>query len=121
MKSNTILIAGDAVVLALLVLVGLNFHQSDASTRLLPTLLPFLAAWALAACSLNLWAQPTRGGLWRVLPAMLLAAPLGAILRAAWLGSAALPLFTLIMGATLALGLIAWRAIHILVFARSKR
>lgn len=121
MKPNYMLIAGDTVVVLALVLVGLGFHQSDTGTRLLPNLLPFLAAWALAAGSLNLWAQPAWGGLWRLLPAMALAAPLGAVLRAAWLGSTALPLFTLIIGATLALGLIAWRAIYILLFARGKR
>lgn len=120
MKVNSILVIGDALVILALMILGLNFHQSDAGERLLPNLLPFLAAWALVAVLLGLWAAPTWRGLWRVLPAVALAAPLGAVLRAAWLGGVALPLFTLIIGATLALGLAVWRALHILFFQRGK-
>lgn len=120
MKHNSILIAGDAIVILLMVMLGLSFHQSDAETRLLPNLLPFLAAWALAAGMLGQWNPPSWRGLWRVVPAMLLAAPLGAILRAAWLSSMALPLFTFIIGVTLALGLIVWRAVYLLIWGRKR-
>lgn len=116
-----ILIIGDALVIFLLVFVGIRFHQSDPSQRLLYTLLPFLLAWFFAASFLGVLTPLAWGKLWRILPTMLLAAPLGSILRSAWLGTVALPIFTLIMGATLALGLLAWRAIYSLVFARGSR
>jgi hypothetical protein len=43
---------------------------------------------------------------------MILAAPIATILRAAMLNSAALPLFTLILGSTSALAITLWRMIH---------
>ncbi|GEM_PF-6293776 len=50
---------------------------------------------------------------------MLLAAPLTALLRAAMLNTAALPLFALILGGSAALGMLAWRALWMLT--RRKR
>lgn len=119
MRSKHILILGDAVLILAFMLVGLRFHESD-STRLLPNLIPFGLAWALAGYYLNQWAVPTWRSILSVLPAMLLAAPLGAVLRAAWLGGVALPLFTAITAAGLAVVLMAWRAVYLLVFAKRK-
>jgi hypothetical protein len=119
--SQPLLIAGDALVIAVLVFVGIRFHGSDASSRLIFTLLPFLLAWMFTSAMLGILQPLPWRHIWRILPAMLLAAPLGAILRAAWLGSPALPIFALIMGTTLAAGLLAWRALFNLLFVRSKR
>jgi hypothetical protein len=40
---------------------------------------------------------------------MFFAAPLAVILRAAWLHSSGVPLFTLVLGSTNAFGLLVWR------------
>ncbi|MCW5874364.1 MAG: DUF3054 domain-containing protein [Anaerolineales bacterium] len=119
MNSKTILMLGDAVLILLFMVVGLNFHDS-AAVRLLPNFVPFAFAWWLAGHYTDQWAVPTWRSLWKVIPAAVLAAPLGAVLRAAWLGGVALPLFTGITAAGLALVLIAWRAVYLLVFANRK-
>jgi hypothetical protein len=119
MKPNYIIVAGDALVIFLLVWVGIRFHQGEPGGRVLFTLLPFAFAWALAAGLLGMLRPLAWRELWRVLPAMLLAAPLGAVLRSAWLGTAALPIFTLVLGGTLAAGLLVWRALFNLVFNRA--
>ncbi|QYK49905.1 MAG: DUF3054 domain-containing protein [Anaerolineales bacterium] len=119
MRSNHILMLGDALLILAFMIVGLGFHESD-SSRLLPNLVPFGLAWALAGYYLNQWAPPTWRSILSVVPAMLLAAPLGAVLRAAWLGGVALPLFTAITAAGLALVLMVWRALYLLIFAKRK-
>lgn len=117
MKAKTILLLGDAVQIFLFMVVGLQFHDSGV-TRFLPNFIPFAFAWWLAGHYTNQWAVPTWRSLWTVLPAAALAAPLGAVLRAAWLGSVALPLFTAITAAGLALVFILWRALFLLIFAK---
>jgi hypothetical protein len=119
-SSQPLLIAGDVLVITLLVFVGIRFHGSDASSRLIYTLLPFLLAWALAASALGVLQPLPWRQIWRVLLAMLFAAPLGTLIRAVWLGTPALPIFALVMGSTLAAGLLTWRAVFNLLFARSK-
>lgn len=117
-SSRYILLASDALVIFLLVFVGIRFHQSDPSARILYTLLPFLFSWVFAASALGVLGPLPWRGLWRILPAMLLAAPLATILRSAWLGTPALPIFALIMGATIAAGLLVWRIVFNLIFAK---
>lgn len=118
-----ILLSDDAVVLALVCLIGIRFHQTDPSllSRLPYTLLPFLAAWVFfaAACRLydtkiaSAWNQ-----LWRVPIVAALAAPAGAAIRAAWLQVPFIPIFAIIMGVALAAGLLISRSIFILVFGK---
>ncbi|MBX3005809.1 MAG: DUF3054 domain-containing protein [Anaerolineales bacterium] len=119
MKANHILLLGDLVLITLFMLVGLQFHSSGAE-RLLPNLVPFAAAWWLAGHLTDQWQVPSWRTLWKLLPAMVLAAPLGAVLRAAWLGGVALPLFTAITAAGLAAVLLVWRAIYLWLFAKRK-
>ncbi len=117
MKAKTILMLGDAVLIFLFMVVGLQFHDSGGA-RFLPNFVPFAFAWWLAGHFTNQWATPTWRSLWSVLPAAALAAPLGAVLRAAWLGGIALPLFTGITAAGLSLLFILWRMLYILVLAK---
>jgi hypothetical protein len=79
--------------------------------RMLTTFLPLLVSWFLAAPWLGLFDlhKPQRSVLWRVPLAMLLAAPLTSILRAALLNAVALPLFTLILGGSATIGMLFWR------------
>jgi hypothetical protein len=43
---------------------------------------------------------------------------LATTLRAVWLGSTALPLFTFILGSSNALGMLVWRSIYIFIAKR---
>lgn len=107
---------GDGVVLFIVTLIGFATHGelSGAGLRLLSTLLPLGTAWGIAASFLGLyqsaqaldWKQ-----LWRVLAAMLLAAPLAGILRGFWLNGVVIPVFVTVLGAASALGLLVWRAV----------
>jgi Protein of unknown function (DUF3054) len=120
-----ILLAGDAVVLALVTLAGLATHGElgQAGSRLWPTFLPLLAAWLLVAPHLDAF-NPRKilqvRSLWRPFWAMLLAAPLGVLLRSLWLGTSAMIVdFVLVMGWLCALALLAWRGLY-WVFFHSK-
>lgn len=104
-------------MLALVTLVGIASHQRlpEAGSRFLPNLLPWFAAWLLIAphlgvFDLNLVRELRQ--LWRPFWAMVLAAPMGGLLRAIWLGTTVIPLFVLIMGGISALALLTWRAIY---------
>jgi hypothetical protein len=81
---------------------------------MLTTFIPLVVGWFLIAPWLGLFdakiiTAPKQ--LWRPLLAMLLAAPMTAVLRAAMLNAVALPLFTLILGGSAALGLFIWRGL----------
>lgn len=111
-----ILIAGDILSLLITVLLGFQSHATlnIFLQRFAYTFFPWTLAWIFVAPKFGLFDIPQmelRKQIVQILLAMLLAAPLAVIVRAAWLGSLALPLFALIMGASSALALIVWRTI----------
>ncbi|MDH5508013.1 MAG: DUF3054 family protein [Anaerolineae bacterium] len=116
-KSQTILIAGDVLVLIVITLVGFQFHKTlgSAGTRILTTLLPWLAGWLLLFPHLRAFdtarARDARQ-LWRPFWAMVLAAPMAAFLRGAWLGTSIFPQFIVIMGGYSALAILVWRILY---------
>jgi hypothetical protein len=67
---------------------------------------------------MNIVSEPKQ--LWRPVLAMFLAAPMTAILRAAMLNGVALPLFTLVLGVSAALGMLVWRWIWLVTLKPSK-
>lgn len=80
--------------------------------RFLATFLPFTAAYLLFAIGLGVWRIRPIGrwiDLWRPALATLLAAPLGALGRGAWLGAAPLPIFIGVMGGVSLVFVLAWR------------
>lgn len=106
------LLAGDFLAIVILGVIGFLFHNRDLNTRLLTTILPTLAAWALVAPWLGVYrpetaSRPTHA--WRAALAALFSAPLAATLRGLWLNSAILPLFVAVLGLTNALGMGLWR------------
>ena len=114
MKNNSSLyvqLAGDAVVIFAVTLVGFLSHSESPLTvvnRFLATWVPFSLAWGLAAYASGLY----RSGpfpIGRILLASILAAPLGALLRGLWLGAVIQATFVLVMAAVLGLGMILWR------------
>jgi hypothetical protein len=119
----SILIIGDVITLALVTGFGFATHGTlgTAGSRMLATFVPLLVAWAAVAPFLGAYA-PERARqapqLWRPFWAMVLAAPLAAWLRAVWLNAPILWLFVLVLGGFSALGILAWRALYLLAFAR---
>jgi hypothetical protein len=122
MKSpRFLLIIGDVLALGIITIIGFATHgETNASfaPRMLTTFIPLLVAWAVFAPWLGLfrpevYEQPRQA--WRAVYAMFLAAPLAVILRAALLNGVALPLFTLILGASAAFGMLIWRLSAVLM------
>lgn len=126
-KSKWILVAGDILALAVITVIGFASHgETDISLlpRMLTTFIPLIVGWFLIAPWLGLFdarftSEPVQ--LWRPLLAMLLAAPMTAVLRAAMLNAVALPLFALILGGSAALGMLIWRGIYALWSKRINR
>ena len=123
---NYILVLGDIIALAIVTIIGFATHGETGLSfipRMTTTFFPLLVAWLLISPWLGLFnpeVVSNRKLFWRPALAMLLAAPLAVILRAAMLNAAALPLFTLILGLTSALGMLIWRLIYIWLFNRTK-
>lgn len=117
------LLVGDALAIALAVLYGLQFHQTEGQIvqRFALTFLPWTLAWLSTAPAIGLYRQSdfsvTQTGL--ILWAMALASPLAGLLRAVWLASTVLPLFVLIMGAVSAAAIILWRLLYFWVLAKA--
>ncbi len=117
-KKQWILIVGDTLTLLITVAIGFQSHEtlSIFLQRFAFTFFPWTLAWIFVAPRFGLFEIPQlklgKQSV-QVVLAMLLVSPLAVVLRAAWLGSAALPLFALIMGASSALALIVWRTIFI--------
>jgi len=116
---SVLLLIDDAVAILIVTLLGLRFHQIDAvlGERLPFTFIPFYLIWVLAAAALKLY-QPQIAGqwaqLWRVPVGAAIAVLPAAALRALWLGTPLVPLFALIMGGAIALGLLVSRSFYVL-------
>lgn len=118
-----ILLVGDILVLSLITLFGFATHNElgSAGLRMFTTFIPLLAAWLLLSPHLGAfdhsqisdWHQ-----LWRPFWAMVLAAPLAAWMRGAWLNQPILPIFVVVLGGISALGLLFWRGIYWFVSSR---
>ncbi len=114
-RPTLLLAGGDVIAIGVITLIGFASHgelQVSFAGRMLTTFLPLLAGWFLIAPWLGLFdlrlaSNPRQ--LWRPALAMLFAAPLAAVLRAALLNSVVLPLFVLILGGSAALGMLIWR------------
>jgi hypothetical protein len=121
------LILGDIIALAIITVIGFATHgETDLSflPRMSTTFVPLVVSWFLIAPWLGLFdahitSAPTQ--LWRPLLAMLLAAPMTAVLRAAMLNTVALPLFALILGGSAALGMLIWRGLYYVLSRKTNR
>lgn len=108
---------GDMIALAIITVIGFASHgETDVSflPRMLTTFIPLVVSWLLIAPWLGLFDAKIISNskqLWRPPLATLLAAPMTAILRATLLNSVALPLFTLILGGSAAIGMLIWRGV----------
>ena len=121
-----ILLVGDALVLALMTIAGFASHDElgTAGVRMLTTFLPFLVAWLLAAPHIGAFNRnhvTDVRQLWRPFWAMILAAPLAAWLRGAWLGAPILPVFVAVVGGLNAMAMLAWRGLYLLAASKMRR
>jgi hypothetical protein len=121
MNKKTTLILGDILAIAILTIIGFSTHGEiglSFLTRMGTTFFPMLISWFLAATWVDLFDERVISNpqlFWRILLAMLFAAPLAVVLRAALLHSAAQPLFVLVLGSVNAFGMLVWRGIFFLV------
>jgi len=119
LKSKWTLIAGDTLALAIITVIGFATHgETNISfvPRMFTSFIPLLIGWFLLAPWLGLFQVQITSDtkqLWRPPLAMMLAAPMAAILRAAMLNGVALPLFALILGGSAALGMFVWRGMYL--------
>jgi hypothetical protein len=121
-----VLMIGDALSILAVTWLGFISHgESIASPRWLTTYLPVCAAWALQAPWLGLYRRevacnPRQVG-WRVILAMVLAAPLAGFFRALLLKGPVIPSFVAVLGFTSAAGVAVWRLAYTLFSARANR
>jgi hypothetical protein len=124
-RSIALVIIGDAVCALIISLFGFVTHYGKIEGwRWLTTYIPVLIGWFAIAPWLGNYHEKTiqkPGESWRAALAAFLAAPLAAWIRGAWLNSAILPLFVLVLGLTNALGFIIWRVILSLILRRINR
>jgi hypothetical protein len=118
-----IILAGDVVTLAAVTLFGFASHGTldTAGSRMLTTFLPLVVAWLLVAPHLRVFDAALAVDahqLWRPFWAMVLAAPMAAWLRGAWLDAPILPVFVLVLGGIAALAILVWRGVFWFVISR---
>lgn len=116
-----VLLIDDAVAIFAITFIGLNFHNMEAVLfeRLPYTAVPYIAAWVAAAAALQLYdvklaTRPAE--LWRVVAAAAVAALPAAALRSLLLGTPLVPIFVVVMGLAVAVGLLISRGIFALIF-----
>jgi len=119
MKNKTIIILGDLLAIALVTIIGFATH-GEADTSFLPRMaaafIPLTLSWFLLAPWFGLFRPEITSDLkqlWRPALAMIFAGPLAVVLRGLILNSAIIPIFGVVLSATSALGLMAWRGIYI--------
>lgn len=114
------------LALAILTVIGFASHgETDISfvPRMVITFVPLLVGWFGLAPWFGLFAAETLSDpkqFWRPALVMVFAAPLATVLRAALLGTSAIPIFTLVLGGTSALGMVIWRWLYRLWLAKSR-
>jgi hypothetical protein len=116
---------GDILAIALVTAAGFASHGElgNAGTRMLATFLPLVIAWFMSAPFLGAYDLARAGQarqLWRPFWAMLLAGPLAAWGRGVILGAPILPVFVFVLTGVSAVGMLAWRALYLLLFTPRK-
>jgi hypothetical protein len=121
MKKHTrlmLLLAGDAITIAILTVIGFATHNETGLgflPRMATTYFPLVVSWFVAAWGLGLldptipWAHSTPGKAWQALLAALFAGPLAAVLRGLALGINVIPVFAIVLSVTTGLGMLIWR------------
>lgn len=116
--NKRILVLGDLLAIAVITIVGFATH-GEAGFAFLPRMVamyfPLSVSWFLLAPVLGLFQQQTTSDLkqlWRPALTSLFAAPLAAVLRGLILNAPIIPVFAVVLAATLALGMVLWRGFY---------
>jgi hypothetical protein len=124
MESGRILIPGDILAIALITLIGFATHgETDLSflPRMAAVFFPLVISWFILAPSLRLFQQEVvfdPKQLWRPALAMTFSASLAAVLRGLILNAPIIPIFSLVLSATSAFGMLVWRGLYLLLSGR---
>ncbi len=119
-----ILVLGDLITIALVTLIGFASH-GEAGTSFLPRMsaafFPILISWFILAPALGLFQEQIvldARQLWRPVLAMAFVGPFAAVLRGFILNAPVIPIFAVVLSATSALGMLAWRGIYLFLKRR---
>ena len=117
------LFIGDVIIIAIVTMIGFASHDTLATAgfRMLTTFVPVLFAWLLIAPHLDVYnidkVEKIRD-LWRPPWAMVLAAPMAAFLRGAWLRTPIAPVFVVVIGGVNAIAILLWRVLFFFMLTR---
>jgi len=122
-KSNRILIVGDVLAIAIVTVIGFATHN-ETGTAFLPRMavifFPLTVAWFILAPWFGLF-QPeiisNPKQFWRPVLAMIFVTSLAVVIRGLILNATIIPIFAMVLSATTAFGMIAWRTLYF-VFTR---
>ena len=125
--SKRILICGDILAIGLVTIIGFSTH-GEAGLSFLPRMaavfFPLLAGWFLLAPWFGLFQDEiirTARQLWRPALTAIFVAPLAAVLRGLILNAPIIPIFAVVLGAILALGIVIWRGFYFLLKLKARK
>lgn len=124
MNKKTILILGDIAAFIILIVIGFASHGETGVSylpRMAAAFFPVGLGWFLLTPWFGLFDETITGNpksLLRIPLAFLFVAPFAVVLRSVWLGEPVSALFTLVLAATNALGMLTWRWLYILIAKR---
>ena len=117
--SKRILVVGDVLTLGLVTAIGFITHRETGQSvalRFAAVYVPLAVFWLILAGWFGLFQPEITSApkqLWRILPVLLCAAPLAALLRAWFLQTSVVPIFVIVLGGTSALGMLVWRGAYL--------
>ena len=122
-KLLIILLGGDLLTLILVTIFGFATHGEleSAGSRMLTTFIPLALAWLAVAPLMGAFEIDRAVRLsqvWRPFYAMVVAGPLAAWIRGAWLNAPIQPVFVVVLGGISALAILAWRSLFALASRR---
>jgi len=125
--NKRILICGDILAIGLVTIIGFSTH-GEAGLSFLPRMaavfFPLVAGWFLLAPWFGLFQNEIISNarqLWRPALTAIFVAPLAAVLRGLILNAPIIPIFAVVLGATLALGIVIWRGFYFLLKLKARK
>jgi len=125
--NKSVLILGDTLTIAFVTIIGFVSHGESGLSflpRMAAIFFPLSVSWFLLAPAMGLFQQGTASNpkqLWRPALTALFAAPLAAVLRAFILNAPVIPIFAVVLGVTMALGIVIWRVLCLLFDRRTQK
>jgi DUF3054 family protein len=125
--NKRILICGDILAIGLVTIIGFSTH-GEAGLSFLPRMaavfFPLVAGWFLLAPWFGLFQNEIISNarqLWRPALTAIFVAPLAAVLRGLILNAPIIPIFAVVLGATLALEIVIWRGFYFLLKLKARK